>query len=249
MTPMSEMAVDLNKVNKRFTNVHAVRDLTLSVKKGEIYSLIGPNGAGKTTTVKMITGLLAPTSGEIRVLGKDIASDPVGAKRELGYIPDDPFVYDYLTGREFLQLTGDLYGLDRRQTNERIKKLLKLYNLESVIDGLFTEYSRGNKQKSIIIANLIHEPKVLIIDEPILGLDVQSQRVTKKIFKDFTAEGGSIFLCTHTLSVAQELADRVGIIKEGELVAEGTLEKLRKKAHAVQASLEELYLKITGEKP
>jgi ABC-2 type transport system ATP-binding protein len=246
---MANSAIDLQKVNKKFTKVHAVRDLSLSVKTGEIYALIGPNGAGKTTTIKMITGLLAPTSGEIKVLGKDVLKDPIGAKKDLGYIPDDPFVYNYLTGREFLQFTGALYGLNRKEIDLKLEKLLKVFNLESVIDGLFSEYSRGNKQKTIILANLLHEPKVLVIDEPILGLDVQSQKVTKKLFMNFTKEKGSIFLCTHTLSVAQELSDRIGIIKEGELVEEGTLSELRSKAHEDKASLEELYLNITGEKP
>lgn len=249
MALMAEVAIKLQNVNKKFTNVQAVRDLTLSVRTGEIYALIGPNGAGKTTTIKMITGLLAPTSGEITVLGKNVAKDPVKAKKNLGYIPDDPFVYDYLTGREFLQFTGSLFSLTRRETDARIKKLLSLYNLESVIDGLFSEYSRGNKQKTIIIANMLHQPKVLVIDEPILGLDVQSQKVTKKLFKKFAKEKGSIFLCTHTLFIAQELADRIGIIKEGELIEEGTLAELRSKARQAQASLEELYLNITGEKP
>lgn len=246
---MAETAIELNKVNKHFTKVHAVRDLTLAVEKGEIYALIGPNGAGKTTTVKMIVGLLTPTSGKITVIGKDVVKDPVAAKKDLGYIPDDPFVYDYLTGREFLQFTGSLFGLSRKATDSKIEKLLKLYNLESVIDGLFSEYSRGNKQKTIIIANMLHQPKILVIDEPILGLDVQSQKVTQRLFKNFAKEKGSIFLCTHTLSVAQELADRVGIIKEGKLVEEGTLDELRSKAHEEKANLEELYLKVTGTKP
>lgn len=242
-------AIDLQNVSKKFTNVEAVKNLSISVRSGEIFALIGPNGAGKTTTVKMITGLLAPTSGEIKILGIDIANDPVAAKKLLGYIPDDPFVYDYLTGREFLQLTGDLYGLNRSETNARIEKLLKLYNIEDLIDALFSEYSRGNKQKTIIIANLLHEPKVLVIDEPILGLDVQSQKITKKIFKDFVKDGGSILVCTHTLSTAQELADRIGIIHEGKLIQQGSLEELRKKAKQRKATLEELYLKVTGEKP
>jgi ABC-2 type transport system ATP-binding protein len=249
MDMMAEIAIDLHAVNKKFINVQAVKDLSLSVKSGEIYALIGPNGAGKTTTIKMIVGLLAPTSGEIKVLGKDVLKNPVEAKKDLGYIPDDPFIYDYLTGREFLQFTGSLFGISRSQTNKRIEKLLKLYNLETIIDGLFSEYSRGNKQKTIIISNMLHEPKVLVIDEPILGLDVQSQRVTKNLFTKFAKEKGSIFLCTHTLSVAQEIADRIGIIHQGKLAEEGTLSELRTKAHEAKASLEELYLGITGEKP
>jgi ABC-2 type transport system ATP-binding protein len=249
MDMMAEIAINLHAVNKKFINVQAVKDLSLSVKSGEIYALIGPNGAGKTTTIKMIVGLLAPTSGEIKVLGKDVLKNPVEAKKDLGYIPDDPFIYDYLTGREFLQFTGSLFGISRSQTNKRIEKLLKLYNLETIIDGLFSEYSRGNKQKTIIISNMLHEPKVLVIDEPILGLDVQSQRVTKNLFTKFAKEKGSIFLCTHTLSVAQEIADRIGIIHQGKLAEEGTLSELRTKAHEAKASLEELYLGITGEKP
>ena len=246
---MDTPAIALNAVNKKFPNVHAVKDLTLSVDKGEIYALIGPNGAGKTTTVKMITGLISPSSGTVEVLGKNVEKDPVHAKKHLGYIPDDPFVYDYLTGREFLELTGTLYGVPRGEIKSMIKKLLALYNMESVIDGLFADYSRGNKQKTVIIANLLHEPRVLVIDEPIIGLDVQSQKITQKLFRQFAKDGGSIFLCTHTLSVAQELAHRIAILNDGQLVEEGTLTELREKAHEKQASLEELYLLSTGEKP
>lgn len=246
---MPQPAIKLETVNKQFPNIHAVRDLTLSVASGEIYALIGPNGAGKTTTVKMITGLIAPTSGTIEVLGHSIQADPVAAKRDLGFIPDDPFVYDYLTGREFLQFTGDLYVIDRRENNRRIEELLTLFNLNSVIDGLFSDYSRGNKQKTVILSVLLHQPKVLVIDEPIVGLDVQSQMLVKKLFKKFIKDGGSIFLCTHTLSVAQELADRIGILNQGRLVEEGTLKELRKRAHQEEATLEALYLRVTGESP
>lgn len=244
---MAEFAIELHKVDKKFGNVHAVSDVTLSVKKGEIYALIGPNGAGKTTIVKMITGLLAPTSGVMRIFGKDIVKDPVGAKKYIGYIPDEPFVYDYLTGREFLQLTGDLYNIERKDTEERIKRLLSVYNLEEIIDGFFSDYSRGNKQKTIIIARLLHSPDILVVDEPIVGLDVQSQKITKKLFKDFVKNGGSIFLCTHALSVAEELADRIGILKEGKLLREGTLNDLRLFSKKSDASLEDLYLSITSD--
>jgi ABC-2 type transport system ATP-binding protein len=242
-------SIKLIKVSKTFQNLDAVVDLNLSVKKGEIYALIGPNGAGKTTTVKMITGIMAPTSGDIQILGQSIIKTPVVAKKLLGYIPDDPFVYDYLTGREFLQLVGDLYGLNRQETDAKISELLKIYNLDGIIDGLFSEYSRGNKQKTIIIANLLHNPQVLVIDEPILGLDVQSQKITKKIFKDFASRGGTIFVCTHTMSVAQEIADRIGILKAGKLIEEGTMGELRKIRKESKADLEELYLGVTGKKP
>ena len=244
---MAEIAIELNSVHKRFGSVHAVSGVTLSVNKGEIYALIGPNGAGKTTIIKMITGLLAPTLGVIRIFGKDIIKDSVGAKKHIGYIPDDPFVYSYLTGREFLQLTGDLYNIKRRVTEERIKKLLAIYNLEGIIDGFFSDFSRGNKQKTIIIAQLLHKPEILVIDEPIVGLDVQSQKITKKLFIDFVKNGGSIFLCTHTLSVAQEIAGRIGVLKEGKILAEGTLGQLRLFSKKSDATLEELYLRFTGD--
>lgn len=244
---MAEPAVELHNVYKKFGSVHAVSGVTLSVNKGEIYSLIGPNGAGKTTIIKMIAGLLAPTAGVVRIFGKDIIKDPVGAKKYIGYIPDEPFVYNYLTGREFLELTGDLYSIERKVAEERIKTLLLIYNLEGVIDGFFSDFSRGNKQKTIIIARLLHSPKVLVIDEPIVGLDVQSQKITKRIFKDFVKNGGSILLCTHTLSVAQEITDRIGILKEGKLLKEGTLSEFRTFSKKSDASLEDLYLKVTGE--
>lgn len=250
MSPTSgQVAISLDKVSKEFGGAFAVRDLTFSVSKGEIYALIGPNGAGKTTTVKMLAGIMAPSSGKIQILKHNLLQNPVQAKAKLGYIPDDPFVYEYLSGREFLQLTANLYNLAPHKLQIKIKKLLSLYNLEEVINGLFSEYSRGNKQKTVILANLLHDPEVLIIDEPIVGLDVQSQRVTEKIFRNFVDQGGSILLCTHTLNVAQKLADKIGILHQGRLIEEGSFKDLREKAHQKQADLEELYLKLTGRKP
>lgn len=246
---MPENLLELRNVSKNFGSTQAVVDLSISVKTGETYALIGPNGAGKTTTVKLITGLLLPTGGTIAIFGKNIETEPVAIKKDLGYIPDDPFVYDYLTGREFLEFVGDLYGLSRKETKERLKALLSLYNLESVVDGRFADYSRGNKQKTVIIAAFLHQPKLLVIDEPVVGLDVQSQNVTLRLLKDFAKKGGSVFLSTHTLSVAQILADRIGILREGRMVEEGTLASLRLKAKKAQANLEELYLGVTGNKP
>ncbi len=246
---MDTPALELINIHKRFPNVHAVYDLCLRVKSGEIYALIGPNGAGKTTTVKMITGLVAPSEGTLKVFSHDVATEPVLAKKDIGYIPDDPFIYEYLTGREFLEFVGDLYGLSRKETQDRLNTLLSLYNLETVINGQFADYSRGNKQKTAIIAALLHQPKLLVIDEPIVGLDVQSQKLTLKLLRDFAKKGGSVFLCTHTLSVAESLADRIGILKEGKLIEEGTLEALRKITKQSQACLEDLYLRATGDKP
>ena len=240
-----QTALELENVYKSYDQVLAVKELSLLVETGEVYALIGPNGAGKTTTVKMITGLLEVDKGMIKMFGHEIRNDSVEAKRFLGYIPDNPYVYPYLTGREFLQFTGDLYEINRDETNKRIKELLKLYDLGEVIDGLFSEYSRGNQQKTVILANLLHEPKLLVIDEPIVGLDVQSQLITKKLFKKFTENGGAILLCTHTLTFAEEVAHRIGVIDKGKLMAEGTLSDLRKMKKHLKASLEELYLEIT----
>ena len=240
-----QTALELENVYKSYDQVLAVKELSLLVETGEVYALIGPNGAGKTTTVKMITGLLEVDKGMIKIFGHEIRNDSVEAKRFLGYIPDNPYVYPYLTGREFLQFTGDLYEINRDETNKRIKELLKLYDLGEVIDGLFSEYSRGNQQKTAILANLLHEPKLLVIDEPIVGLDVQSQLITKKLFKKFTENGGAILLCTHTLTFAEEVAHRIGVIDKGKLMAEGTLSDLRKMKKHLKASLEELYLEIT----
>jgi ABC-2 type transport system ATP-binding protein len=236
-------AIELIKVNKVFNKIPAVLDLNLSVNPGEIYALIGPNGAGKTTTIKMITTLVEPTSGEILILGKNILEN-TDIKGELGYIPDEPFVYPYLTGQEFLEFVGDVHGLSREESRHRSEILLKKYHLEDVINGFFSDYSRGNKQKVTIIAALMHNPKVLIVDEPIVGLDVESQRITKKIFREFADNGGAILLCTHTLSVAQDIADKVGILSRGKLKAEGNIKDLRHLVKNKDADLETIYLDI-----
>lgn len=236
-------AIKLINVQKKFNNVPVVSDLTLSVDSGEIYALIGPNGAGKTTTIKMITTLLEPSDGEILILGKNVATNPE-IKGELGYIPDEPFVYPYLTGREFLEFVGDVHGLSREESKKRISTLLDRYHLDDVVDGFFSDYSRGNKQKVTIIGALIHQPKVLIVDEPIVGLDVESQRITKKIFREFAEAGGAILLCTHTMTVAEDIADRVGILNKGKLIVEGHMKDLRHLIKNKDADLETIYLDI-----
>jgi ABC-2 type transport system ATP-binding protein len=236
-------AIELIKVNKVFNKIPAVSDLSLSVNPGEIYALIGPNGAGKTTTIKMITTLVEPSSGEISILGKNILKI-TKIKGEMGYIPDEPFVYPYLTGREFLEFVGDVHSLPRDESRRRIDILLKKYHLSDVINGFFSDYSRGNKQKVTIIAALMHEPKVLIVDEPIVGLDVESQRITKKIFREFADNGGAMLLCTHTLTVAQDIADRVGILSNGKLKVEGNIKDLRNLVKNKNADLETIYLDI-----
>lgn len=235
----------LKTLTKSFGTKVAVDELTLTVARGEIYGLIGPNGSGKTTTMKMIAGIYRPTSGDVTVRGIDALAAPTKAKRLLAYVPDDPSAYDLMTGREFLCLVGELFDVPRAERDARIASLLSSYHLEPVADGLFMHYSRGTKQKFSIVAALLHAPTLMLIDEPMVGLDPESAKVTKMLFKDFVQRGGSILLSTHTLSVADEICGRFGILKDGQLVAEGTHAELAAKA-GVAGSLEDIYLKLTG---
>lgn len=239
--------IKITNLTKKFGHLVAVDHLNLEVNKGEIFAFIGPNGAGKTTTIKMITGILSPTTGSVKIGNFDIAKDPVKAKKIIGYIPDDPYVYPELTGREFLHLIGHLFAVS--QIEKKIEKLLPVYGLENIIDGSFKDYSRGNKQKVTILAALLHNPEVLVIDEPILGLDPLSAQITINLFKEFSKNGGTIFVSTHTLPVAQNICHRLGIIDKGKLIFEGNLGKLQKVVGKKQENLENLYLKLTSKTP
>lgn len=236
--------IKTSNLTKKFGKLVAVNKLNLEVKKGEIFGFIGPNGAGKTTTIKMLTGVLAPTEGKIEIGGFDIQKEPVEAKQLIGYIPDDPYVYPELSGREFLWLVGKLFKVEN--LGAKIKKLLPIYKIEKIVDGPFKEYSRGNKQKLTILAALLHQPKVLVIDEPILGLDPLSAQETIKIFQDFAKKGSTIFVSTHTLSVAEKICHRLGVIDEGKLIFEGSIGQLEKRVHEEGKDLERLYLKLTS---
>jgi ABC-2 type transport system ATP-binding protein len=237
--------LELERLTKRFGSLTAVRELSIRIRPGEIYGLIGPNGSGKTTTVKMLTGLYRPTAGRILVAGVDLAVEPEPAKRAIGYLPDEPFVYEKLSGREFLHLMGELYGVSREVRAERIERLLALFPLSAVIDTYVERYSRGNKQKLTILAALLHQPRVLIADEPIVGLDPESAITTRSVFRTFAADGGAVLLCTHTLGFAEAVCHRVGLLAEGVLIQEGDLAGLRKAAGLSDASLETLYLHFT----
>lgn len=236
--------IKIYNLTKNFGQLKAVDNLNLEIEKGEIFGFIGPNGAGKTTTIKMLTGVLAPTSGKIEIGGFDIQTQPVEAKKLIGYIPDDPYVYPELSGREFLYLVGRLFEVENLE--EKIDKLLPIYQLENIVDGPFKDYSRGNKQKLTILAALLHQPKVLVIDEPILGLDPASAQVTIKLFAKFAKNGGTIFVSTHTLSVAEEICTRIGVIDKGRLIFEGTIKKLEKVVRQKGKHLEQLFLKLTS---
>jgi ABC-2 type transport system ATP-binding protein len=236
----------LDRLSKRFGKQLAVDSLSLHVEPGEVYGLIGPNGSGKTTTVKMVTGLYRPTDGRVVIGGHDLGASPEAAKRLIGYIPDEPFVYEKMSGREFLHLVGELYGVPRPERTAKIAEMLDLYALGEIVDGYMESYSRGNKQKLAILASLLHTPRLLVVDEPIVGLDPESAIRTREILKRFAAEGGAVLLCTHTLAFAELVCHRVGLLRDGRLIQEGDLPRLRQSAGLPSASLEALYLHFTN---
>jgi len=237
--------ISLERLTKRFGALTAVDDLSLRVEPGEIYGLIGPNGSGKTTTVRMLTGLYRPTAGRVLISGMDLAAAPESAKRVMGYVPDEPFVYDRLSGREFLHLMGELYGVPRAARPSRIERLLTIFPLSAVIDTYTGNYSRGNKQKLTILAALLHDPRVLVIDEPIVGLDPESAITTREVLRTFAAGGRTVLVSTHTLAFAEAVCHRVGLLREGVLLQEGDLASMRRTAGLPEASLETLYLHFT----
>lgn len=230
---------------KHFGNNKAVNGVSFEIKEGEIFTLIGPNSSGKTTIVKTILGLLQPTHGTISISGKDVTKKPIEAKSLTGYIPDEPSIWSMMTGEEFLNFTQALYKEDERHRNATNQKLLGLFNLQGMEKQSFDEYSRGNKQKFSIIAALSHNPKLLVIDEPIVGLDPTGAEIAKKLFVTFAQAGGSILLVTHTLSVAEEISHRIGLLKNGHLIEVGTMSELQNKAGlGADASLDEVYKKL-----
>lgn len=243
---MAEPRLALDCLSKRFGSYLAVDNLSLRVEAGEIYGLIGPNGSGKTTTVKMVTGLYRPGAGRILIDGIDLATAPEAAKRRIGYIPDEPFVYEKMSGREFLHLVGELYGVPRAERSRKIDELLALYPIGEILDQYVESYSRGSRQKVAIMASLLHAPRLLIVDEPIVGLDPESAMQTREMLKRFAEQGGAVLICTHTLSFAEALCHRVGLLREGRLVRDGTLDALRDLAGLPHASLEALYLHFTN---
>lgn len=243
-----ESTLKIKNLSKTFGQIKAVDNLTLEVKAGEIYGLLGPNGAGKTTTIKIIAGLYFSDGGSIEFLGKNLLSDESLERKFIGYIPDEPFFYPGLSGIEFLNFISALYGVTTVRKNEVLTKFTKIFPFREILEGDPTNFSRGNKQKLAVCAAFLTNPKLLLIDEPIVGLDPQSAKAALKLFSTFAKKGGSILVSTHTLSAAEEIAHRVGIIDQGRLIAEGNLQTLRQKARLKTAHLEEVFLKITQEK-
>jgi ABC-2 type transport system ATP-binding protein len=223
-----------------------VDDLTLHVPRGVLYGFLGPNGAGKTTTLRMIAGILQPTDGRVRLGGDDMRERPLAAKQRLGFIPDRPFVYDKLTGAEFLRFVAGLYGQEGEAIERRIHELLEVFELTSWQDELVEAYSHGMRQKLIISSALIHRPECIVVDEPMVGLDPKGARLLKDIFRQFVARGGTVLMSTHTLEVAEAMCDGIAIIQHGKIVASGTMPEIRRQTASGSASLEELFLKLTG---
>ena len=230
---------------KHFGDKIAVNDVSFTIEKGEIFSLIGPNSSGKTTIVKSIVGLLQPTEGSVIIGDYDVTKNPEEAKRLTGYIPDEPSLWPYMTGEEFLYFIQALYGVDEKTRIASLPSLLEPLHLTGLEKDYFEEYSRGNKQKFSITAAMSHKPQLLLIDEPIVGLDPTGAEIAKKLFVAFAKNGGAVLLVTHTLPVAEEISNRIGFLKNGTLIAVGTLAELRQKAMlGDEATLEDIYKKL-----
>jgi ABC-2 type transport system ATP-binding protein len=238
--------IETQALSKRYGDKLAVNNVSLEVQAGEVFGFLGPNGAGKTTTIKIIVGLLQPTSGTIRVAGYDVQTQPLLAKASSGYVPDTPNLYAKLTGRELLRFVGDLYSLDRQRLAQRSEELLRVLDLTEAADQTIDSYSHGMQQKASLAAALMHDPKVLVLDEPTVGLDPKSARLIKDILRQMAERGTAVFLSTHILEIAERMCDRIGIIDKGALVAVGTMTELRALGKAGETSLEDIFLGLTG---
>ena len=235
-----------SSLTKRFGALTAVDRLDLEIGRGELFGFLGPNGAGKTTTIKMLVGLLRPTSGMASVAGFDLLRQGEAAKARIGYVPDTPVLYERLTGREFLEFSGDLYHVPRATRDRRIDALLQLFDLKDRGHDFLSSYSRGMRQKISLAAALLHDPQVLFLDEPTVGLDPRSARQMKDILIDFCREGKTVFLSTHILEIAERMCTRVAIVNHGAVVAVGTLDQLRTMVRSDGQSLEQIFLQLTG---
>jgi ABC-2 type transport system ATP-binding protein len=238
--------ISLRGAKKSYGKFAAVKGIDLDVYRGEIFGFLGPNGAGKTTTIRMVAGVLQPTDGQVVVGGDDLEKNPEAAKSRIGYIPDRPYLYEKLSGGEFLRFVAGLWGKDGDAVEARADRLLELFQLSQWKDELIESYSHGMRQKILISSALIHQPELIVVDEPLVGLDPRSARLLKDLFRTFVKNGGTVFLTTHTLEVAEALCDRIAIINKGEIMAMGTMEELRSQVDAGGAHLEEIFLKVTG---
>lgn len=242
-------AIRLTDLRRNYGDFPAVKGLDLEVKPGEIFAFLGANGAGKTTTMKMMVGLLPPTTGKVEIAGYDVWRQPAAAKRAIGYVPDTPILHELLTAREFLWFMGDLYGLPRSEARARTDELLDFLKLSHAADKLIRDFSLGMKRKMAIATALLHRPQVLLLDEVTNGLDARAAREVKDAIASWAKAGATVFLTTHILSIAQELSQRIGLIHQGRLLCVGTLDELAEKAGTPGANLEEVFLALTGDRP
>jgi ABC-2 type transport system ATP-binding protein len=238
--------IAIHDLVKQYGHFTAVDGVSLDVQPGEIHGFLGPNGAGKTTTLKMIAGLLKPTSGRIVVNGHDVATDAESAKASLGFIPDRPFIYEKLTAGEFLRFHGGLYGLEDDGIAGRVREMLELFELARWEDELVESFSHGMKQRVVMCAAFLHRPRAVVVDEPMVGLDPRGARLIKDVFRTMSARGVGILMSTHTLEVAQEMCDRISIILKGKIIARGTVAEIRAMGEADDDQLTSVFLKLTG---
>ena len=237
--------IELVRVTRKYGHKVAVHELDLNVQAGEVFAFLGPNGAGKTTTIKMIVGLLRPTSGQLRLRDIDVVKHPRQAKAMLGYVPDQPQLYDKLSGREFLQFIADMYGMPTRDASAAIETQIAAFELHEFVDQLTESYSHGMKQRLVFASALVHKPAALVVDEPMVGLDPRSIRLVKDLLRGHADAGMTVFMSTHTLSVAEEMADRIAVVDQGHLLFLGTVDELRQRLSLHESSLEHLYLQLT----
>ncbi|MCL2143886.1 MAG: ABC transporter ATP-binding protein [Endomicrobia bacterium] len=237
-------AVEVRSLVKKYGDFKAVNDISFDIKKGEIFAFLGPNGAGKTTTVKVLTGLLKPSSGEAEILGMNVLTEMDLIKRKIGFVPDQPYVYPYLTAFEYMRTIGDIYKVPAEQQKKIIPELFEMFEIVDMSDKIIDSFSHGMKQKLVISGVLLHKPEVMFLDEPLVGLDPKSARIVKELFTGLSKSGTTIFMCTHVLEIAQKLADRICIINDGKILALDTFENLRKK-DGLSADLESIYLRLT----
>lgn len=238
--------IDIKNVKKSFGNKEVLKDINLLVKDGEIFGFLGPNGAGKTTTIKMVVGLLLPDSGTIEVQGIDVVDKPLETKKRISYVPDNPDIYEQMTGIQYLNFLSDVYGVSVEERRPRIERLANLFSMSDDLRGFISSYSHGMKQKIVLIGALVTEPEVLILDEPMVGLDPKSAFTLKEIMRDLADKGRTVFFSTHVMEVAEKLCDRIAIINNGEIIEVGTLEEIRERL-GDDGSLEKVFLELTGE--
>src|SRR5580704_12546789 len=238
--------IELDQLVKKFGDLVAVDNITLKIGRGEFFAMLGPNAAGKTTTIKLLTGLIKPTSGRSRICGFDVQTEPLEARRRLAYVPDFPFLYDKLTAWEFFRFTGEIFQIDAARIAKNARELVARFHLEEFADRTLESLSHGTRQRIAIVSALLHDPEVFVIDEPMVGLDPQHARIVKDVLKERSLAGTTVLVSTHQLEIAEEMADRIGIINDGKLIAVGTREELRKQSGTTDA-LEDIFLSLTAD--